>query len=134
MFDLKTIVPGGEPMELVLPYPPTVNTYWRCAGRQMLLSRRGRSYRRAVEAVVLAGCQSLLGRLPLESRLAVRLAVAAPDGRKRDLDNVLKAVLDALEHAGLYRDDGQIDRLEVCRAGIRPPGHVEIRIEPMVQG
>jgi len=38
-----------------------------------------------------------------------------PDRRRRDLDNLLKSVLDALEHAGLYADDSQIDLLVTRR-------------------
>ena len=41
-------------------------------------------------------------------RLGARVDVYPPDRRKRDLDNVLKAIFDALTHAGVYVDDSQI--------------------------
>jgi crossover junction endodeoxyribonuclease RusA len=41
-----------------------------------------------------------------------------PDRRRRDLDNLLKAVQDALAHAGVYDDDSQIVDLRIRRAGI----------------
>lgn len=104
-------------IELQLPFPPSVNTMWRTprsgplAGRT-LLSEDGRRYRRAVaEAVQLARAARQLGQ-----RLAVTIEARMPDRRKRDLDNLPKAVLDGLTHAGVWLDDGQIDDLRVWRS------------------
>ena len=36
-----------------------------------------------------------------------------PDRRRRDIDNVLKPLLDALEHGKAYIDDSQIKKLGV---------------------
>jgi crossover junction endodeoxyribonuclease RusA len=41
--------------------------------------------------------------------------VYPPDRRRRDIDNVLKAILDALQRAGVYNDDSQISRLYIER-------------------
>lgn len=38
-----------------------------------------------------------------------------PDRRRRDLDNILKALFDALTHAGLWLDDSQIDFISISR-------------------
>lgn len=38
-----------------------------------------------------------------------------PDRRKRDLDNLLKSLLDGLEGAGVFKDDAQIDDLQIVR-------------------
>ncbi|EOT3206211.1 hypothetical protein OSL47_25865, partial [Escherichia coli] len=35
-------------IDLVLPYPPTVNTYWRRRGSTYFISEEGKRYRRAV--------------------------------------------------------------------------------------
>jgi crossover junction endodeoxyribonuclease RusA len=61
-------------------------------------------------------------------RLSVRVTVCPPDARRRDLDNVQKALLDALAKGGAYRDDSQIDRLEVIRGPITPAGKVLVEI------
>lgn len=118
---------------LVLPWPPSVNTYWRhptkgkLAGRH-LISENGRAYRLAVYESVLRAT----GRVPrkLVDRLAVDISVHAPDRRRRDLDNLTKALLDALAHAGIYEDDSQIDDLRLRRAGIAAGGRVVVKIEP----
>ena len=34
-------------IELTLPWPPTVNTYWRNFGGRTIVSAKGRSYRKA---------------------------------------------------------------------------------------
>ena len=119
---------------LDLPWPPSVNTYWRhitrgkLAGRH-LISERGRAYRTQVEAELL----SYLGRrtLPVQGRLSVEMYACPPDRRVRDLDNIPKAALDALTHAGVWADDGQIDRLLIERAPVEKGGRLRIRIEVM---
>lgn len=115
-------------IELQLPFPPSVNSMWRTprsgplAGRTML-SEDGRRYRRAVADAVLV---ARAGR-QLRQRLAVTIEARMPDRRKRDLDNLPKAVLDGLTHAGVWLDDGQIDDLRVWRSD-RMGGCVLVKI------
>lgn len=104
-------------MTLTLPYPPSVNAMWRTprtgplAGRTML-SQEGRTYRLQVQKLV----QVAKAASQLSERLHVSIEARMPDRRKRDLDNLPKAVLDALTHAGVWLDDGQIDDLRVWRS------------------
>ncbi|HCR6651131.1 RusA family crossover junction endodeoxyribonuclease, partial [Escherichia coli] len=86
-----------ERIEFVLPYPPTVNTYWRRRGSTYFVSKAGERYRRDVALIVR---QQRL-KLNLSGRLAIKIIAEPPDKRRRDLDNILKAPLDALTHAGL---------------------------------
>ena len=93
-----------------LPYPPTVNHYYRRVGAKTLISSQGRRYRQRVcEQLIILG----LARRPLQGDLAMTLKIYPPDRRRRDIDNVLKSLLDALQHGGLYRDDNQIKRLTI---------------------
>lgn len=109
---------------LELPYPPSVNHLWRRVGNKTLLSVAARRYRKAVLDGVMSARQPgqalAVGTtgwyLPLVGRLAVSLTLTPPDRRRRDVDNCLKAVLDALTQAGVWRDDAQIDRLSIERA------------------
>lgn len=93
---------------LKLPYPPSINHYYKAWRNRVVISAAGVKYRRDVAAAT-EGIAKLTGRLKL------KLTVCPPDARRRDMDNVLKATLDAMQHAGLYDDDSQIDLLVVIR-------------------
>jgi len=110
---------GREPTSvyLELPWPPTLNTYWRhvvVGGRaRVVISSKGRAYRQSVIDAVVRQTQP--DRRSVAGRLAVDILASPPDKRRRDLDNLPKAVLDALEHAGVYADDADIDELRIRR-------------------
>ncbi len=104
-----------------LPWPPSVNHYWRTWKNRHLISKEGRAYRTTV-----AG---LLSPCPLAGRLSVAVQAFPPDRRVRDLDNLLKSLLDALQHAGVYGDDSQIDRILIERGEVDKPGWVRVNVD-----
>ena len=111
--------------EVELPYPPSVNHYWRMVGSRMLISREGRAFRQRVCPILKASAmKTVLGRL------AVKIEICPPDHRRRDIDNVQKAVLDALEKGGAYEDDSQIDLLISERRALINAGAVIVRAMP----
>lgn len=112
-------------MTLELPFPPSVNHLWRRVGHRTVLSRDGREFRHSVLDVL-----SARGMRPIAGRLAVTIDVHPPDRRRRDLDNALKALLDALQHGGAYHDDAQIDDLHIRRCECVPGGRVYVRLVP----
>lgn len=111
-------------MELILPFPPSVNSYWRQFQGRTLISKKGREYRLAVAEQVLIqkGAKHYSGK--------VKLTIEAwrPDDRRRDLDNLLKAPLDALTHAGVYDDDHLIVDLRIYWAEEKG-GKLKVKIE-----
>ncbi len=100
-------------IRLEFPYPPSVNGYWRRVANRTVLSRQARDYRKKVR--FLWFCHRTLHphRELAKASVAVRVVAFPPDRRRRDLDNLLKAVLDAIEAAGIIQDDAQVRRLEV---------------------
>jgi crossover junction endodeoxyribonuclease RusA len=110
-------------LEFELPYPPSVNHYFRMVQGRMLISREGRLFRQRVCAILAAsGVRALAGPL------AVQIEVYPPDNRRRDVDNCLKSLLDALQHGGAYHDDSQIVRLAIEKRGAVEGGRTIVRI------
>ncbi len=114
---------------LTLPWAPTNNSYWRriAAGRT-ILSKKAREFRQDVQEYVSQhnfGCA--------KGRLRVSIEAFPPDKRKRDLDNLPKGILDALVHAGVIEDDGDIDHLEVIRRLGTKGGMIRVFINEIVE-
>lgn len=101
---------------LELPWPPSVNHYYRHVGPRVLISKEGRNYRDAIATrIKLSGIKKFVGDVELQ------LQLYPPDNRRRDIDNVLKCVLDTLTIGGLYEDDSLIKRLKVEKHEPMPP-------------
>jgi len=64
----------------------------------------------------------------LGAGLSVEVYLHFRDKRKRDVDNVCKPLLDALQHAGAFKDDSQVDKLYLERREIIPGGKCEVVI------
>ena len=111
-------------IELNLPFPPSVNTYWRTYNGRMPISEKGRAYRKAVADQVLIQ----RGNKHYEGKVKMTIEAFRPDKRKRDLDNLLKAPLDALTHAGVYMDDQLIVDLRIYWAE-DDGGYLKVKIE-----
>lgn len=116
-------------MKLTLPYPPTVNTYWRhCKGRTFI-SERGKKYQ--TEVFIRCRVEKAMVQFKDTDRLSVSAIAYPPDHRTRDLDNLWKGVLDSIQQSGVYGDDSQIDKLLIERGEIRKGGEFTINIEKM---
>ena len=112
-------------IELKLPYPPTVNHYYgqRPKGGRFI-KPAGKAFRVEVKATAMErkACNYLTGLIHLE------IDAFPPDNRKRDLDNINKALLDALEEAGVFKDDSQIVKLTSTKHAPIEGGKVSVRI------
>ena len=96
-------------MQLTLPFPPSVNGYWRSTKKGVLISARGRP-------------------TALLTELDVHLVLFPPNRAKRDLDNFQKALFDGLTHAGIWKDDSQVKRMTVEWGEVTKGGKAEITI------
>lgn len=105
---------------LKLPLPPSLNNYYT---RDHRLTKAAREYRQH--------CVDNLPAIRANIPLSLVIHLVPPDRRRRDVDNILKCLLDALTHAKVYEDDSLIYKLQVFK---HPPqknnGHVVVQILP----
>ena len=94
-----------------LPLPPSANAMYHMA------TARGRRiptdiYTRWRYAAAIL-CRVSLDAMAPRTPLAVTILVAA--SRRRDVDNIIKPVLDMLQHAGIIPDDRWVDEIIATR-------------------
>lgn len=128
-------------MELELPYPPCVNHYKR-PGR-LIKTKSGKVFQARVNTdetnkyffsvgtiifrkLRAEGIKSFQG-----ATISVEVYAYPPDKRRRDLDGILKVLLDSMQKAGLYDDDYQVARLYVERKDTISGGKVIVRIKEL---
>ena len=108
---------------LTLTWPPSLNRMYRVFKNRSILSREGRDYVDYVqEDVATQRIRTVTGRLKME------IWAYPQDNRARDLDNLLKALLDSMQKAGVYENDSAIDDLRIIRMHKIPKGKVDVRI------
>jgi len=109
-------------VRLELPLPPSMNVYWRRGPNRSPkakfpvvthISAAGRQFRRHVKMLWQARRG---GRRQLTGPLYVLGAFWFPT-LASDVDNRIKSALDALEHAGVFKNDRQVADLTFFRAG-----------------
>jgi len=93
----------------------------------MVIGARGRAYRKnATDSILEQGVPIVALGGPLQ----VELLACPPDRRRRDLDNLQKALLDAVVAARVIEDDSNIDDLRVTRGPVFEHGKVNVLIRP----
>lgn len=101
-------------VQVVVPFPPSANAYWRTFRGQVKQSAQGRLYKELVERLLRARVPSLMTG-PLNITMDIfRPAPTHANFAKsqaRDLDNNNKVLLDALQGV-LFENDSQVYRLE----------------------
>ena len=115
-----------EPIKITLPYPPSVNHYWRMVtlkgrGPVMLISKEGREYKKSV---ALECSRRYLK--PFTGPVMVNFTVYRPR-RSGDLDNVQKSLFDALK-GHTWEDDAQIVEIHAFRKDNKINPRVEVEV------
>lgn len=87
--------------------PPSANTYYRNFRGRMVLSPKGRSFKKEM-AKRCEGKPKILGPV------IVRLKFRFRDKRKRDIDNYFKGILDAFKDR-LFEDDSLITEIHATK-------------------
>ena len=100
-------------IELFLPFPPSINSYYVKTRNGVFISASGKAYHKRVLEDIKEQCGPAF--LPITSNVHLSVVLFMPDKRKRDLDNYMKPLLDSLTRCAFYRDDRQVDQLFVYR-------------------
>lgn len=128
LLDLERTAQGildPQTLTLTLPYPPTVNRHLIPVQGRMVKSPQHRQYAAEVALVILSTQGSIQ---PLTGELSLIAELHPPDRRKRDADNVCKALLDALKYAGIYFDDSQVKEPRPIMSTPAQPAYVLVTI------
>ncbi len=89
----------GKRLEVRLSWPPSVNHYWKAHGSRRFISPIAKAW--LDEAILLLRAT----RVRFDGPVRVRMLLSPPDRRRRDGDNLEKAVMDSLVKAGVIQDD-----------------------------
>ena len=121
-------------IELTMPWGPSVNSYWRSTTIRrfvkVYISAEGKAFRESVKRIV-----SESGMKMQRGALAIKIILYCPDWRERDIDNLNKALLDALTHAGAIQGDEFICAAVLeKRKSADKEGRVVVQIKRMESG
>ena len=86
-----------------LPVPKT-NRYIRKRGGKVFKPPRVKNW----EVRALWEIKNQYSGKPLDGKLSMEVILILPNNRKRDIDNMLKSLWDALEKGGVINNDNQI--------------------------
>jgi crossover junction endodeoxyribonuclease RusA len=122
-------------IELELPMPPSANRYWRYVNGKVLKSKQARDYIKTIgDLWMVYKAQKKAKAFGKDQRLQIYIQVFPPNRIRRDLDNLLKVLMDSLEHAGLFTNDEQIDDIRIMRMEIYPGGKMVICLRELIKG
>jgi crossover junction endodeoxyribonuclease RusA len=112
-------------VKATIPWPPSVNDYWHhTRSGHTYLSPQAKAFKLGVALKLRAKGH----RQPLTGPVVVHLWAFRPR-RRGDLDNVLKAVLDALKGTA-FADDDQVVELHARRCDDALMPRVELEVVP----
>lgn len=111
---------------IILPEPPTANTYWRVWRGRAVLSDEGRGYKLNVASRwlrVFGNSRTLFGKdIPVGIRLTWARGRASGD-----LDNRIKPTLDALKGLA-FVDDKQVIEIQAKRIEGKDDPRIEVAL------
>ena len=116
----------------VLPFPPSVNKYWRMGktwdGKRVThLSSEAKKFTHEVAVIIAKKAGMTYSTKRLRGEFILRPGTKA----RIDIDNRLKGLLDAMQKAYLYADDEQFDEITIKRGEVVKGGSVEVKIWEM---
>jgi crossover junction endodeoxyribonuclease RusA len=119
---------GTGELRLDLPWPPSINHYWRRAGKVIHVSTEGTRFSRRCGIAV----RGQFGAAPIDRPVAVLIEAWGPRRGWGDVDNRCKPLLDALTKAELWTDDKLVRDLRIVDRGRCDGGRVVVWVRPFL--
>lgn len=98
-------------MELAfdLPMPPSVNSMFRnVPGKGRVKTKEYRSWIGQAGWMLVTQRNQRRSHKRIDGPIKVEVSAYRPSSKRRDLDNILKALLDLLTHTQTIKDDSQV--------------------------
>lgn len=111
-------------LTLILPYPPSVNTYWNFHGHRRFLTAKANRFKADVGQEFRISAHSGFA----DQNVQVDVFLYPPDRRIRDIDNPIKPLLDSITQAGVWEDDSQVTKITIQRKELHKGGKCVISI------
>ena len=117
-------------LKFTLPYPPSLNVYWRNFRGRMVLSKEAKNYKEKVselfDTIKTIRPEHRLPKQDLFWSIGLKIDVYRPR-KSGDLDNTLKAILDSLSK-NLYEDDRQVIEISAHRYDDKERPRIEVGV------
>lgn len=108
-----------------LPWPPSVNQSTRnVPGKGRVKTKAYSDWRRQAEWL----CKIGIRPLEIGQHYAVHIKASRPDRRKRDIDNFIKPVVDALVASGKVPDDCLMEQVKATWVDGLPDRELEVEV------
>jgi crossover junction endodeoxyribonuclease RusA len=111
--------------DFAMPWPPSVNAWKTPFRNRMILSKRGREYRKL--ALVELEQMGLMSE-GIEENVSVSIVLNPPTLRRYDIDNFCKSLFDALTEGQFWLDDSQITTLNIKKGIKTKGGNIEVKV------
>lgn len=113
----------SEGIDFIVEWPPSLNNYYARTRNGVFIKAKGVKYRQSV----VDDLQEQVGALVSISEPVLVSAILFPPNRRIwDLDNHMKALLDALTISGFWDDDKLITQLLLYKGEVVSGGQVKL--------
>lgn len=114
-----------DDLTVELPYPPSINHYYyNRRGGGKFIGAKGVDFRAKVQDL-----RYKLGMKRVKGKVDVSVYLYPADNRRRDIDNILKCLLDALVISEFIDDDSLIFRLFLEKKEVVKGGKILVNIK-----
>lgn len=114
-------------MEMMLPWPPSVNQcFANVPGKGRVKTKAYKDWRYQAGWLIKIS----MAKAPKMGRYSVKIEATRQGKRRRDIDNFIKPIVDALVESGVVPDDCQMQHCQATWVAGLPDGQLKVKVEP----